>query len=418
MPVDPNGTTQDLSRSIDQLVSQFSVVGINVPRLDSFKDVFEFTNEVETITATLPEDQSLKLLVKAFPPGRLRTWYDRELKPLIDRGTTWPIVKQKIIQRYSDIEDRDRHLKRLQGMKFVDNGHQKLFDYVEELLYSFDKAFEGCGDSTRIGYVKNTLPSSVTRILIHNNDFNEATSMSSFLKSIRQFDKSRSASSNDEQASDKDKINPSELATILKELVKEINRSGDNKPKVAAMQSPRRGDSPVRSLYNNRPNSPRGQFRSYYGHDDDGDLHTNRDLFGYGYSRPFRQRSPSPRRQSVGHEPRYGGQHEQLPTYRPTTLNYDDQNQSYNRNQPTGRQNNYQGQRFRSPSPQPRQYDSNQMHQAFSQQPIRGNARDRSPSVNKAFSDTVYYQKFGVPPTPCPRCGLMHWERHCTDNLN
>lgn len=414
MPIDLNGTAQELSRSIDQLVSQFSVVGINVPRIDSYKDIFEFINDFETITATLPEDQSLKLLVKAFPPGRLRTWYDKELKTLIGQGTTWAIVKPKIIQRYSDTEDRDRHLKRLQGMKFIDNGQNKLYDYVEELLYSFDKAFEGCNDTTRIGYVKNSLPQSVSQVLIHNNDFNNATTMEPFIRSIRQFDKSRSVSSNDEQSLNK--IDTNELTSVLKELVKEIKHSGDNKPKVAAMQSPKRGNSPVREHYNNRPNSPRGQFRLQYIYDYNRNLHLNRDQPSLRYPQPSLQRSPSPRRQFVGYDSNYDRRDRQTHLF--TRQGCDTQNQLFNRIQPTTRRDNFAGHRCGSPSSQRRHYDLNPMQQAFGQQYYRGNDRSQSPPVSKAFSDTLYYQKFGVPPTPCPRCNLMHWERHCTDNLN
>lgn len=415
MPIDLNETAQDLSRSIDQLVNRFSVVGINVPRIDSYKDIFEFVNEFETVTATLPDDQSMKLLVKAFPPGRLRTWYDRELKALIDQGTTWSIVKPKIIQRYSDTEDRDRHLKRLQGMKFIDDGQHKLFDYVEELLYSFDKAFEGCGDGTKIGYVKNSLPSSVSQVLIHNNDYNNATTLEPFMRSIRQFDKSRLVSSNDEQTSHK--ISTNELTSILKELVKEIKHSSDSKPKVAAMQSPGRGNSPIREACYNRPGSPRDQFRPQFSYDRNRNSRTNRDPSSYGYQSPFRERSPSPRRQFVAYEPNYNRQ-EQRSNHQAVRQSYDSQNQLYNRNQPTARQDTYQGQRYGSPSFQRRQYDNNQMQQVFDRQYHRGNDKNQVSPVNKAFSDTLYYQKFGVPPTPCPRCGLMHWERHCTENLN
>ena len=117
-----NSSTQDVTRSIDQLFGQLSISNITVPRVDAYKDIFEFLNEFETVSATLSDEQQLRILVKAFPPGRLRAWFERELKPLIVTGSPWSTVKTKIISYYSDKEDRDRHFSRLQGLKFKPEG--------------------------------------------------------------------------------------------------------------------------------------------------------------------------------------------------------------------------------------------------------------------------------------------------------
>lgn len=36
----------------------------------------------------------------------------------------------------------------------------------------------------------------------------------------------------------------------------------------------------------------------------------------------------------------------------------------------------------------------------------------------QAFSDDLYFKKFGMPPNPCRHCGMTHWERHCHQTLN
>ena len=108
---------QEVTKSaVNQLCAQLSMSNIVVPRFDAFTDVFDFMNEFETVTATLPEEFKLKVLVKAFPAGRQSAWYEAELKPLILAEEPWLTVKNKIISRYADSEDRDRHYSRLKSI--------------------------------------------------------------------------------------------------------------------------------------------------------------------------------------------------------------------------------------------------------------------------------------------------------------
>lgn len=299
-------------------------------------------------------------------------------------------------------------------MKFDDNGRNKLFDYVEELLFSFDKAFDNCSDATKIRYVKSNLPSSVSQILIHNNDFNDPTTLNQFMGSIRQYDKSRSTSSSDDHKAGN--LKATELVSIVKELVKEIKQGDADKPKVAAMRFDSRENSPARERFISRPSSPRDQFRTQSSRDYNRHMHMNQEPSNHGYQPVYRGRSPSPRRQFIGNGPNYYRQDQSR--YQPVRYSYEYQNQMYSRNNPTIRQDTYPEPRYRSPSPHRRQYDNSRMQQTSGQRYSSGYERNTDVASSRAFSDAFYYQKFGMPPTPCPRCRLMHWERHCIDNLN
>lgn len=183
----------DITRSVGQLCTQMSLTNIKVPRLDAYGDVFEFINEFELATATLPDDQRVKLSVKAFQNGRYQNWYDITMKPLIDSGTSWQSIKTKIIERFSVNEDRDRHFSKLQQMKFVDNGSMKLYDYVEELLFSFHKVFPKVEEvDTKTRYIKSNLPNLIKPYLTLINSYNKPKDMEDFMSGIRQFDILRS----------------------------------------------------------------------------------------------------------------------------------------------------------------------------------------------------------------------------------
>lgn len=218
--------SQDGNKSIDQLIGMLSISNVSVPRLDKFRDVFEFINEFETVTATLTDEQQLKTLIKAFPPGRLRSWYEREIKPLIVTNPTWSVVKAKIIAYYSDREDRDRYFTKLHAMKFNPDGQDKLFVFVEDMLYAFSKAFGNTSDDVKIRYVKSVLPPTVAQCLSQNTDYNTPTDLVQFLKAIRQFDMSRA---NAPAKSDTEKpVNTAELLNIIQKGEKRSRENNEN----------------------------------------------------------------------------------------------------------------------------------------------------------------------------------------------
>lgn len=402
----------DVTKSLDQLCAQLSINHIAVPRVDAYKDIFEFVNEFETVSATLSDEQQLKLLIKAFPPGRLRTWYDNELKPLIDANSTWLTVKAKIIDRYSDAEDRDRHFAKLQGMRYKENSNEKLFDFVEELLFVFVRAFTKVDDDTKIRYVKSVIPANISHVLNQNNDFVSPRSLNEFLKAIRRYDKSRANGSM--SSSEADKVKTSELITLIKELVKQ--ETSKNNKIVAAVQPNSRGNSYERNS-DRRPNSPRWtQSDGSRGRE----LQTFRGNRGYSPSNGYQQRYVSPRRDIVDGDSRYGQRNDYR--YQSRENDYDRSRRgNYEANRPTRSGSPYPNRGRTSPSPNWRNRNPNYLQNNREADSQLQGSRDQSgasSSQTSAFSDTHYYSKHGKPPSPCTNCQSMHWIRHCPDNLN
>lgn len=412
---------QDISRSVDQLSAQLSISNISsisnitVPRLDTSRDVFEFISEFEMATAMLPDAQRVKLLVKSFPPGRLSSWYESELKPLVNQP--WSAIKTKIIDRYSDTEDCDRHLRRLETLKFNPDGKSKLFDHVEDILYSFSKAFPHEKEETKIRYAKSKLPLVILPALSNIPNYH-STELKQFLKALRQYDILKSGCPN-VQVNQSGAANVTEMVKALKDLFVDMKQQ-TSRNVVSAMgsrnQSPvrpssrdiadqsnrRRDDSPRRisyQRYQERPPSP--------------------------YNSHAQQRALSPSKHFVDPNNNYYNNR-----YYPLNNNHYYPNQSHyhhyqNRqldpisqdNQSTEFSRNRQYQRGSSPNA--RNYRSNNSY--LQNEDVR--SRERSPSRvgNKqinAFDNTRYYEKFGMPPSPCSNCQMMHWTRHCLENLN
>lgn len=428
----------DVTRSVDQLRAQLSMTNLQVPRIDSFNDVYTFVSEYQLATATLPEEEKTKLLVKAFPIGRYQAWYSKELEPLIKRQEPWSKIKNLIIERYSESEDRDRYFAKLRELSFNDNGQNKLFDFVEDMTFAFSKAFpSGQDDDTVIRYVKSNIPQQFKPQLTLISDYNSPKTLKDFMRGIKQFDNSRSGSIN----MDKDHIKSSEIVNIFKELVKGIKEQGTETTRnaVAALQRSR-DSSPFRHSNSNagylhqsaRARSPMRQ-----------DLHINRPNSPGSYPYNSQQRGQSPRRQSVGQtyqsQPYYDNYYNQ-----PNPQSY--YQHDYRNQVPNPSANYHQSQynvQGRPPSPGYRHpnnnymqgFSMNQQYQAQQTQNMRPIQRQQSPQppaniandnqqgssqaipFDKSFSKG-YYEKFGIPKRACTSCGGMHWDRHCLDHLN
>lgn len=390
---------QDVTRSVDQLCTHLSLSNIAVPRINTYSDVFDFIAEFELVTATLPEDQRLKVLVKAFPPGSLFTWFEQTLKPLIKGMAPWKTIRNKIIERYSDTEDRDRHFNRLQRMKFDPNGSQKLYDYVEDLCYTIGKALPSVTDEeSKIRYVKANLPSQIKPSLSLTQDYNFAKNMEEFMRGIRQYDLLKPGRQNESQD---EKVKTSELVTLLKDIFKGVKQEGEATRNVlATLQAKPREPSPQRqqqAVSFRREASPQ---RPTY--------HMNRERSVSPYNTHYQQSNSLQYRPSVDQQPPISNNYQN---------NYTNRNFS-GRNSPipsANRPNYNQYQQGRPPSPSNYNPISNQTQQNNTNQYIPTNSQKTS---NEVFSKDLYFQKFGVPPSPCPNCQYMHWARHCHNNLN
>lgn len=405
--------SKDITASVEQLCTQLSIANIVVPRIDQYKDIFAFINEFEMSTAMLPDSQKLVLLVKAFPTGRLKQWYDTSIKPIV-KLETWDNIKIKIIQRYSETEDRDRHLKRINTLKFEPDGSQKLFDYVEDLLYSFTRAMPNVDEDTQIRYVKCKLPPVIFPLLSTIANYVTAATIEDFMKVCRRYDILKDEIKNSDNGS-LEKTQVEELVAELKNLLKSTKQQQVSQP-VRALTP--RSQSPVQatpreiarpSYYGVRPNSPSGQ--SYH-------------TYQYRQPSPYRgqpvQRSPSPARRTVG-------SNYPQPSYQ--QHNYSQQN-NYQQRDPYPNQERYykQPMNYQDSSTRPNSYLQYQRGRSppprtYPQSPNHMQTKKDSGQVNKitnAFDNERYYQKFGMPPSPCSKCQQMHWIKHClyTDTLN
>lgn len=414
----------DFSRSIDQLCNQLSISHIVVPKIDTYKNIFEFISEFEMVTAMLPDNQRVKLLVKAFPAGRHMAWYEDMIKSLASNAS-WKNIKPKIIERYSDTEDRDRHLRRLDTIKFNPEGSVKLFDYVEEIIYSFSKAFPKEGTDTKLRYIKSKLPSKTLLTLSTIPDFISATSIEDFMKGIRLFDTLKAGSDVTEDSSN-EKLKVNELFTVIKDLIEGIKQQAATKvvsaltPRSGSPADSRRGEMITHPNMRREESPGRNNYRRYQ--------ERSPSPYGRNY-----QRSPSPARHSNG--PNYNNQnyrndeqyynrnmernYHQNRYNRPN--NYPDNNHYNTDNPPT---NNTQVTSYeRGRSPPPRNFYQNRypMENNFNPSSYNRPSRRMMYQENKpniAFDSDRYYQRFGYPTQPCPNCEAMHWVRHCPETLN
>lgn len=416
--------TQDFSRSIDQLCNQLSISHIVVPKIDTYKSIYEFISEFEMVTVMLPDNQRVRLLAKAFPAGRHMAWYEDLIKSLAS-NSSWKNIKPKIIERYSNTEDRDRHLKRLETLKFNPEGSVKLFDYVEEVTYSFSKAFPSEGTDTKIRYIKSKLPPKTLLTLSTIPNFISATTIEDFMKGIRLFDTLKAGVEVTEDSSN-EKLKVNELVTVIKDLIEGIKQQATTK--VVSALTPRSG-SPVDSRRGGiitHPNvrgeeSPgRNNYRGYQ--------ERSPNLYGRNH-----QRSPSPNRPSTGSN--YNNQnYRNVEQYYSRNMdrnqhqnrynrlnNYHDSNRYNDENPPTNDTQLTSYNRGRSPPPRNYQQNrypmENDINTSSYNRPNRQTMyRENKPNI--AFDSDRYYQRFGYPNQPCPNCESMHWVRHCPETLN
>lgn len=233
----------DVTKSVNQLCHLLSLSNINVPSMSAYSDCYDFLVEFETATATLTDEQKVKLLVKSFPTGRYRAWFDTDLSPAIDKGESWLSIRNRIIKRFSDTEDRVRHFVRLRELKYVPE-QTKLIDFIEDLNYSFVKAFPNVLDEeAKLRYIKAAIPSTIKPALSIIPDYHQAKNFEGLKQSIRQFDQSKIGSSF--SSSSTEKVSTSELSGLLKQLIDSVKKEGEDTRKavVASLQLSERSKS-------------------------------------------------------------------------------------------------------------------------------------------------------------------------------
>lgn len=360
-------TFADMTTSVDKLFNHLSINNIIVPKFEANKDVFDFLAEFEAATSVTTDEQKAQLLLKAFPVGRSKAWFETTLKPAVKADTPWPELKRKVIERFSDIEDRDRHFHRLREAQFKPETGQKLLDFVEELAYSFKKAHSDKFDEAAcLKFIKAAIPAKLTPILSLIPGYKETRCIGDLTKVAKQYDTTHHYSENLEFGQ---KLNVSELTSLLKELIK---KSDTTQSVVAALQT-KFESKEVRA-------SPRPEERYH--------------------------RSPSPNRRSWQPKPSVSWQQDRQPVS-PKTSPQIDRRERYSQ----AYRDNYRPSPERYRDSSPNRYRNHQYDQSKSSY----NRHDQKPEP--AFDDALYYERFGRPPNPCGVCKKLHWERHCPYNL-
>lgn len=293
-------------------------------------------------------------------------------------------------------------------MKFKPNGELKLYDFVEDLLYSLSKVFTKEGDDTKLSFVKSRLPSEILPILSSIPDYSTAKTAKEFMKVCRHYDIHYGKSKSSADTTDKVKI--SELVTLIKDLVKQQNSSNT----VAAVAQTR-GQSPSREAQNNVITKPPVAHDIYSPGRSSYQLYQARPPSPY--SPRQERRSPSPSRPFVSSNINYKEQYYERNNDRHNGQNYHNNKPNHTSYQQANYRTNNTYQRQRSPSPTGMRRDinysvNNNNNTASGSDVHRQNKRD------DIYNNEVYYKRFGVPPYPCTNCQLMHWERHCPNYLN
>jgi hypothetical protein len=354
--------SQEFSKSMDQLCYQLSYANVNITPFKDAASVYDFIAVFELATAGLSDEQKVPLLAKGFPPGRYRHWFENNLHPLIKEKKSWQEAKAKLIERFTEPKDRDRHFKKLKKLEFDPEGRQTLTEFVDEVTYAYKKAISPLmadreGDTLLIQHVKASLPPSVVTSLSVYSDYREAKTIEDLNKAVREYDSLRSSSPG--KSTD---VNNSlaEFTTLFQQLITGMKQEQEatRNTIVAAIK----------------------EDRQYYTAFKD---------------RAYRDKSPA------------------RDNYRDQHMQNDRDNRRYPSSQDRAGSPGYSRRDYgrRSPFGSPRA-------RRFNERPSQSSDNVNKEPKRSAFNSEAYYKRFGVPDSPCDVCGDMHHTRHCPATLN
>lgn len=382
-------SAQEMTRTLGQLCNQVSLSSIKVPRFDAFGDVFEFLAEFELITTGLESEQKALLLTKAFPVGCNRSWYETDLKPLIQRKAQWSEIREFIVKRFSDDGEQDRHFTKVKDISFDPDGDKSLLNFVEDLLYSFKRAFGDLSQDFAVKYIKASIPKTMRPLLNSYPEYRDARSIEMIKQAAKRYDFTKGSSTKSGSGREATR----ELANMLQEIVKSIKKDNEDTRKAVATafkafesNQPRdrisRPPSPSTSYY--RPPSPREREQYYQSK-----APISNDRYKY-FDQPRREELQRDRGRSPQRQDRY------LSSNRPASP-------GYRRPISPGRSDNrpYKSVADRPPTPGVTEFDENKQSES-----------------GEVIDSKMYYARFGKPPTPCSQCKAMHWNKHCPFYLN
>lgn len=373
-----------ISESLDRLCNQ-SATNILVPRFDAYTDVHDFIAEFSRATSTLSDGQRILVIPKAFPVNCHRAWYETELAPMIRSNRSWAEIKKQIITRFSVTDSQDKHFARLRELKYDQDSDKSLLCYVEDVCYSYERAYPGESGLNELKYVRAAIPPSLRAKLNLYSDFKNANDINMLKAAVKDYDAARSLRPKRPQSQEA----TLELTNLMKQLMENVKKENQairtenqalRHEMVAAFHAPEqrayRSDTNYRS---SQPSSYADRNRQSSPHKDAFSSRGYSPGRGNGYNR-FKGRSPE--RNSDHH------------------LNH----------------NQYYPNRGRSPSPA--NYSRDPAHKINYGDATTYSTNLQEALSEQAFDSKAYYDKFGKPKSPCATCSGMHWSRHCPVHLN
>lgn len=383
------GLAHSMTQSVDQW-NQVSLMNVHIPQYDGSQDIHQFINEYETITSLLEENQKIKLLVKAFSAGNYGHWYKRVLEPAMKTiNVKWSDIKKLITERFSSGHEIDRHLRRLETMKYDPSGDMKLIDFVESFIYCFDKVHGLSGkEETCCRALKIKLPDDVSRQLSLFAEYRNARTTKDLLDAVKNYELNITVQPTT------NKLEHREMVSIMKSMFDNYHKEfvAAIQPKLMKLNI---NDSKSKSRHHSREHC-----RCVSSSDEDAhnrksrDSSKNRSEHSRANSETSREASPHANRYD---KHRY--------------------NKRYHSHDNTGdEKNNHRQSSSRHHSKHDNNDGSDKTHQLI------GNESKSNVEFNLELENSpkykAYIEKKGKPPAPCIFCKALHWFQDCPWNLN
>lgn len=398
--------TANLNRSMSQF-NQVSLINVQIPPYNGSEDIYKYLNNYESITSMLDDEQRIKLLNKAFTPGRYESWFKRTLKPAISNGDNWTDLKRIIVDRFSISSDKDRHLKRLNEIQYNPKGNTSLIDFVEDYIYSFDKVYGLNGkEDICVQAIKVKIPEDVKGSLNLMSEYRTANTTSQLLKAVKDYDFNIAGTINRNPT---DRVDSVAMYSVLKRLAEKIEQNPKEIVAAFTQNFNRESRSIDRNNYGARDSSNQRSVPSNQSRENSGDRNSN-------YINYRRERTPDN-------------------SDRSSERNYSDRNNYYNRDK--NHYNNNQN-RYNNNYHDNRNYNNSRSNNSRSNSPYRsinynnaGNSQsNRNENASSSKDSEVpsainiqskladYYAKHGKVTEPCSNCFQWHHTKHCPFNLN
>lgn len=387
-------SAQEVSRSIGQLCSTFSLTNIKIPRFDSFKDVHDFVAEFEELTITMSDEQKLIVVSKAFPIGCHRTWFESNVSPLIKENKFWVDVKRTLIDRFSIEKSEDRDFVKLHSLKFDEESDKSLLSFVDDVLYYYRKAYGPDHDIQAIRHIKANLPTRVTSSLSNYSEYREARTIEDLKKAAKLYDLSKGSI----QHARISREATHELTQAIKEMITKLSsESKQTREAVASLAAFQARDKSTNSVQ--EPSRNASPSREYY---------TKGRPLSPGLHQQQIPRYPEPYKRSVS------------PGYSNNDYGWPKSPRRYGYNSPSGNipRLSYQNQNTYRPQAYQNYERPSSPQMPLQSPPYQEALKQKSEVQENAFNSNMYFARFGKPPTPCQQCNAWHWRNHCPFMMN